>query len=88
MANIKSAKKRIGRNENRRVINKNRLSRIRTFLKKVELAILSGDSKVAAEAMKTLQPELDRGVSKGVVHKNFVARQMSRLSQKIKGLAA
>lgn len=88
MANIKSAKKRIIRNDKRQVINKNRLSRIRTFIKKVESAILSGSQSAANEAMKLLQPELSRGANKGVVHKNFVARQMSRLNARIKKIAA
>ena len=86
MANIKSAKKRIDRNDKRRVVNKNRISRVRTFIKKVESAILSGNKTAAAEAFKELQPELARGASKGIVHKNFVARQMSRLNNGIKKL--
>lgn len=87
MANIQSAKKRIRRNEKRRVINKNRMTRIRTFMKRVDNAIDKGDAATATEAFKVLQPELDRGVSKGIVKKNYVARQMSRLSQKIKKIA-
>ncbi len=88
MANIKSAKKRILTSEKRRVINKNRVSRIRSFMKKVELAIKSGNQSNANAALKELQPELDRGVAKGVVHKNYVARTMSRLNARIKKIAA
>lgn len=88
MANHASAKKRIRRNERRTVINSNRKSRIRTFVKKVELAIASGDSDAALQAMKDARPEIQRGVSKGVLHKNTAARKISRLSMRIKGLSA
>lgn len=87
MAQHKSAIKRTRRNETRRIINKNRMSRIRTFLRKVEEAISSGDKKSADEAYKKAQPELQRGVTKGVLHKNTVARKMSRLQKRIKALA-
>jgi small subunit ribosomal protein S20 len=87
MANHKSAEKRIRRNERRRVINGDRMSRIRTYVKKVFVAIESGDKAAAETAYKTAQPEIMRGVSKGLIHKNTAARQMSRLSQKIKSLA-
>ena len=70
MANHKSAKKRIRRNANRAEINKSRISRIRTFIKKVEMAITSGDKESAQVALKEAQPEIMRGVSKGVIHKN------------------
>lgn len=86
MANHASARKRVRRNENRALINKNRVSRIRTFLKKVEVAIAGGDSKTAQDALKNVQPEIARGVSKGVIHKNTAARKMSRLSARIKAL--
>lgn len=88
MAHHKSAKKRIRRNDRRRVINKNRVSRIRTFIRKVEEAITSGDKTAADAAFKTAQPEIQRGVSKGVLHQNTVARKLSRLSRRIKALAA
>lgn len=88
MAHHKSAKKRIRRNDNRRVINKNRVSRIRTFIRKVEEAITSGDKTAADAAFKTAQPEIQRGVTKGVLHQNTVARKLSRLSRRIKALAA
>jgi small subunit ribosomal protein S20 len=86
MANHKSAKTRIRRNERRAVINGDRMSRIRTFLKKVITAIDSGDAPAADAALREAQPELYRGVSKGVLNKKTVARKMSRLSAKIKAL--
>ncbi len=86
MANHKSSKTRIRRNERRAVINGNRMSRIRTFLKKVMTAIDSGDAPAADAALREAQPELYRGVSKGVLNKKTVARKMSRLSSKIKAL--
>ena len=88
MANHKSAKKRIRRNANRAEINKSRISRIRTFLKRVETAIASGDKAAAQTALKEAQPELMRGVSKGVLHKNTASRKMSRLSAKVKTVGA
>ena len=88
MAHHKSAKKRIRRNDRRRVINKDRVSRIRTFIRKVEEAIGSGDKTAADTAFKLAQPEIQRGVSKGVLHQNTVARKLSRLSRRIKALAA
>ena len=88
MANHKSAKKRIRRNANRAEINKSRISRIRTFLKRVETAIASGDKSAAQTALKEAQPELMRGVSKGVIHKNTASRKMSRLSAKVKAVGA
>ncbi len=88
MANHKSAKKRIRRNANRAEINKSRVSRIRTFLKRVETAIASGDKIAAQTALKEAQPELMRGVSKGVLHKNTASRKMSRLSAQVKTVGA
>ena len=88
MANHKSAKKRIRRNANRAEINKSRVSRIRTYLKRVEAAIASGDKEVAQTALKEAQPELMRGVSKGVLHKNTASRKMSRMSAKVKTVGA
>ena len=88
MAQHKSAKKRIVRNEKRRVINHARISRIRTFVKKVESAIAEGDKDLATQALKIAQPELHRGVSKGVLVKNTAARKISRLSKNIKALSA
>jgi len=86
MANTPQAKKRIRRNERRKVINGNRVSRIRTFVKKVEAAIASGDKNAASEALKAAQPEMQRGVSKGVLHKNTVARKYSRLTKAVAAL--
>lgn len=86
MANTPQAKKRIRRNTNRAVINTNRMSRIRSFLKKVESAIEGGDKSAAADALKAAQPELARGVARGVLHKNTASRKMSRLSKRVAGL--
>ena len=86
MANHKSAEKRIRQTERRTEINRNRVSRIRTFVKKVETAISSGNKAEAAEAFKAAQPEMMRGASKGVLHKNTVSRKLSRLSARIKAL--
>ena len=69
-------------------MNKARRSRIRTFLRKVEEALASGNQETAAEALRLAQPELARGVAKGVLHKNTVARKMSRLSSRVKSLSA
>ncbi len=88
MANTPSSKKRARQLERRTDINKARRSRIRTHLRKVEEALASGDQKVAAEALKAAQPELMRGVTKGVVHKNTAARKISRLSSRVKALGA
>lgn len=88
MANHASAKKRIRTNARRNEINTARQSRIRTFVKKVEAAIMGGDAKTAQEAYKAVQPELMRGVSKGIIAKNAAARKMSRLSARIKALSA
>ena len=86
MANTPQAKKRILRNANRAAINGARLSRIRTFVKKVESAIAGGDKTAAAEALKAAQPELARGVARGVLHKNTAARKVSRLSKRVAAL--
>ena len=87
MANTPQAKKRARQNEARFQINKARRSRIRTFLRKVEEAIASGDKEAATAALRAAQPELMRGVTKGVMHKNTVARKMSRLSARVKAMA-
>ena len=86
MANTPQAKKRIRRNARRADINTARISRIRTFIKKVEAACESGDKEAAAAALKAAQPEMARGVSRGVLHKNTVARKMSRLSKRVASL--
>ena len=87
MANSPQAKKRGRQNERRYAVNKARRSRIRTFLRKVEEAIASGDKENAATALREAQPELMRGVTKGVLHKNTAARKMSRLSARVKAIA-
>lgn len=87
MANSPQAKKRARQNDKRFAVNKARRSRIRTFLRRVEEAIASGDKAAAETALKLAQPELMRGVSKGVYHKNTAARKMSRLSARVKSLA-
>ena len=86
MANTPQARKRIRRSERRTVVNTNRLSRIRTFVKKVEAAIEGGDKDAAATALKAAQPEMARGVAKGVLHKNTVARKLSRLTKRVASL--
>lgn len=87
MANTPQSKKRARQSVARQTVNKARRSRIRTFIRKVEEAIAGGDPSVAAAALQAAQPELMRGVSKGVLHKNTVARKMSRLSHRVKALA-
>lgn len=86
MANTPQARKRIRRNDRRADVNKARVSRIRTFVKKVESAIETGAKDAAEAALKAAQPELMRGVSKGVLHKNTVARKISRLSKRVHAL--
>lgn len=83
MANTPQAKKRIRRNAKRQVINHSRVSRIRTFIKAVETAIASGKKSDAADALQKVQPEIAKGVSKGVIHKNTAARKVSRLSKRV-----
>jgi small subunit ribosomal protein S20 len=87
MANTEQSKKRARQSEARYAVNKARRSRIRTFLRKVEEAIASGNGEAAAAALKAAQPELARGVTKGVLHKNTVARKMSRLASRVKAVA-
>lgn len=87
MANTPQSKKRARQADRRQDVNKARRSRIRTFLRKVEEAIASGNQEVASAALKTAQPELARGITKGVLHKNTVARKMSRLAARVKALA-
>lgn len=87
MANHKSAEKRIRQTAKRTIVNKARLSRIRTFVKKVEAAIAAGDRTAATEAFRAAQPELQRGVNKGVLHRNTAARKISRLAHRIAALS-
>jgi len=86
MANTPQAKKRILRNAKRAEINGSRLSRIRNFVKKVETALASGDKQAAQTALQQAQPEMARGVARGVMHRNTVARKMSRLSKRVAAL--
>ncbi len=86
MANTPQAKKRIRRNANRSTINHARVGRIRTFIKAVEAAIATGKKSDAAEALKAMQPEIARGVARGVVHKNTASRKLSRLSKRVSQL--
>lgn len=87
MANTPQAKKRIRRNDRRAVVNKNRVSRIRTFVKKVESALATGDKGAAEVALRDVQPELARGVAKGVLHRNTAARKFARLTKAVAALA-
>ncbi|HEX8401248.1 MAG TPA: 30S ribosomal protein S20 [Allosphingosinicella sp.] len=87
MANTPQAKKRIRRNDRRAAINGARVSRIRTFVKAVETALASGDKAQAEAAIRRVQPELMRGVAKGVVHKNTASRKISRLTKRVAALA-
>ena len=88
MANSPQAKKRARQNERRAAVNKARKSRIRTFLRKVEEAIASGDQTAAKDALRAAQPELMRGVTKGIFHKNTASRKISRLSARVKAISA
>jgi len=86
MANTPQARKRIRRNANRATVNGARVSRIRTFIKQVESALAAGDKDSARTALQRVQPELARGVAKGVVHKNTAARKLSRLTKRVVAL--
>jgi small subunit ribosomal protein S20 len=88
MAHHKSAKKRIRQTERRTEVNRARVSRIRTFVKKVELAIAGGDSAAAQAALKEAQPELMKGAQAGVLHKNTASRKVSRLVARVKDMKA
>ena len=87
MANTRSAKKMVRKIARRTEVNTARRSRMRTYIRKVEEAIASGDQKAAAEALKTAQPEIMRPASKGVLHKNTSARKISRLSARVKAMS-
>ena len=87
MANNRSAKKRIRQTAKRTAINRNRISRIRTYVRRLEDAIERGDYDAASTAFKEAEPEMRRGVTKGVLHLNTVSRKISRLSRKVKALA-
>ena len=86
MANTPQAKKRIRRNNRRAEVNGARMSRIRSFVKKVEAACEAGDKTAASEALKAAQPEMARGVARGVLHKNTASRKFSRLTKRVASL--
>jgi small subunit ribosomal protein S20 len=86
MAHHSSAKKRIRQTERRTEVNRARISRIRTFVKKVETLIASGEKAQAAEALRAAEPELMRGVQGGILHRNTASRKVSRLASRIKAL--
>ncbi len=88
MANTKSAKKAIRQIERRTTVNKDRRSRMRSYVRKVEEAIASGDSSAAGEALKVAQPVIMRAAQKGIMHKNTASRKMSRLAKRVKLLSA
>ena len=87
MANTPQARKRIRRNDRRAIINGARVSRIRTFIKQLETALASGNKDEAKTALQKVQPELARGVAKGVMHKNTASRKLSRLTKRVAALA-
>jgi small subunit ribosomal protein S20 len=86
MANTPQAKKRIRRNDRREAINHSRISRIRSFIKAVESAVADGKKDEAAQALRQAQPELARGIARGVIHKNTAARKFSRLAKRVAAL--
>ncbi len=88
MANTKSAKKMVRKIATRTEVNKSRKSRIRTFTRKVEEALSSGDKKAATAALKAAEPEIMRGVTRGVTHKNTASRKVSRLAKRVKAMNA
>lgn len=88
MANTPSAKKAVRKIARRTEINKNRRTRMRTFLRRVEEAITGGDQTAAAEALKAAQPEIMRAAQKGILHKNTASRKISRLTKRVKQLSA
>ena len=88
MANTKSAKKMVRKIARRTEVNKSRKSRIRTFTRKVEEAVSSGDKKAATAALKAAEPEIMRGVTRGVTHKNTASRKVSRLAKRVKAMTA
>lgn len=88
MANTTSAKKATRKIARRTAINKNRRSRVRTFIRKVEEALATGDKAAAQAAFTAAQPELMRAASKGVLHRNTASRKVSRLAQRLKALSA
>ncbi len=83
MPNIASAKKRVRQTVKRAAVNHSRKSRIRNFTRKVEEALAKGDLTAAEAALKAAEPEIMRGVSKGVIHRNTGRRKVSRLTKQI-----
>jgi len=88
MANTTSAKKATRKIARRTAVNKNRRSRVRTYVRKVEEAIAAGDKAAAEAALKAAQPELQRAATKGVMHRNTASRKVSRLANRVKTLSA
>ena len=88
MPNTSSAKKRLRQTIKRTETNRARMSRVRTFVRKVEEAIAAGDKQAAGEALRAAEPEIMRGANKGVLHKNTASRKVSRLATRIQGMSA
>ena len=86
MPNTRSAEKRVRKTEKRTAVNKNRRTQVRSAMRRVEEAISAGDKKAAAAALKAAEPQIMRGVTKGVIHKNTGSRKVSRLSARVKKL--
>jgi small subunit ribosomal protein S20 len=88
MANTKSAQKMVRKIDRRTAVNKSRRSRVRTYIKKFDEAVESGDKSAAQQALRTAESEIMRAVSKGVIHKNTASRKVSRLSKRVQALSA
>jgi len=88
MAHSRQAKKRVRQTQHRTLVNKTRMSRVRTFIKRVETAIAGGDQESARSALQAAQPEIMRGVSKGVLKRNTAARRVSRLARQVKAMSS
>ena len=88
MANTSSAKKAVRKIITRTAVNKSRRSRMRTFLRKVEEAIVSGNQEDAATALKAAQPEIQRAATRGILHRNTASRKVSRLARRVKAMSA
>jgi len=88
MANTTSAQKMVRKIERRTAVNKSRRSRVRTFMKKLDVAVEEGDAATAQSALRSAESEIMRAVSKGVMHKNTASRKVSRLAKRVKALAS
>lgn len=88
MANTTSAQKMVRKIERRTAVNKSRRSRVRTFMKKLDVAVEEGDTATAQSALRSAESEIMRAVSKGVMHKNTASRKVSRLAKRVKALAS